>query len=333
TLYNRKPASAHEKRRQVDDGRKNAENCVKIMASCGKYLLFLTLINIAVCDFGFVNVNCNPGHGQFGHQSLLECIVSLSEEAKGVKITKVYWYNDQLGTETLLINYTSSGHSSQPRFTLAEPNWTGTNLNVSMLVNNTMITDIGSYTCKVVTVRGSPSASTNLSVSAPYSTPTIGKTDKNNQKAVMTLSCNASGGYPSGGIHWFDEHKTDWTTSSKQHAIKTKDGRFSLTSELDLLSGSIYSKYTCVVFNSSKGREGEAQINVPASLLSTKHEGAELSWKSKVVVPVCSILGIILLLVVVLLKLRKRGNMVDEMHIPVSTPLNQHLNHPLNQHL
>ncbi|KAJ3614141.1 hypothetical protein NHX12_017717 [Muraenolepis orangiensis] len=278
------------------------------MASCGKYLLFLTLINIAVCDFGFVNVNCNPGHGQFGHQSLLECIVSLSEEAKSVKITKVYWYNDQLGPETLLINYASSDHSSQPRFTLAEPNWTGTNLNVSMLVNNTMITDIGSYTCTVLTVSSRASASTNLSVSAPYSTPTIGKTDKNNQKAVMTLSCNASGGYPSGGIHWFDEHKTDWTTSSKQHAIKTKDGRFSLTSELDLLSGSIYSKYTCVVFNSSRGREGEAQFNVPASLLSTKHEESKVA--SKIVIGVVLIGAVVigLLMVKILQTYRRRSH-------------------------
>jgi len=93
----------------------------------------------------------------------------------------------------------------------------------------------------------------------------------------MTLSCSVSGGYPNGSIRWFGEHETDWTASSKQHAIRTEDGRFNLNSELDLLPGSIFSKYTCAVYNSSGGREQEAQYDV--QLPGSKAEGIGSLWR------------------------------------------------------
>ena len=78
----------------------------------------------------------------------------------------------------------------------------------------------------------------------------------------MTLFCTATGGYPEGEIRWFDEYGSDWTRSSRLIATKSTDGSFVLTSQLDLLTGSVFYRATCVVYNIKGDREGEAQYNV-----------------------------------------------------------------------
>ena len=54
---------------------------------------------------------------------------------------------------------------SKPGFTLAEPRWNETNLNVSLLVANTMMADIGRYRCMVLTNRGPCESTTSLGLS------------------------------------------------------------------------------------------------------------------------------------------------------------------------
>ena len=66
---------------------------------------------------------------------------------------------------TTLIQYQGGLTSEQLGFTLAEPHWRDTNMNVSMLVTNTMKADIGNYTCSVVTNRGYCESKVSLSLS------------------------------------------------------------------------------------------------------------------------------------------------------------------------
>ncbi|KAK0132741.1 CD276 antigen [Merluccius polli] len=258
------------------------------MASCGKYMLTISLICliIAECDSSFVKLKCNShNHGRFGHQSLLECIVTPSKEAEDAKILRVIWMKE--GAESALIDTTKLPF--EPRFTLAEPEWKKHNRNISMLVMNTKIADIGNYRCTVESDSGDDTVLISLSVSDPYGPPTISFEEKK-----MILTCKASGGFPEGRIHWFDEHKSNWTRSAKQDAIKTEDGRFNLTSRMELLAGSLMSKYTCAVYNSSGGREGEDHYELLPSV--STHEGSlqTSDLAKKIVIPVVFIGAVII---------------------------------------
>lgn len=71
------------------------------------------------------------------------------------------------------------------------------------------------------------------------------------------LTCTSEGGYPEGKLRWFDEHNAEWTKSAEMQAVKMKDGLFRLSSSLTLLRGSTFSKYTCMVYNHSGGKEEE----------------------------------------------------------------------------
>lgn len=78
-----------------------------------------------------------------------------------------------------------------------------------------------------------------------------------------TLLCKSGGGYPEGRLRWFDVHNKEWMSSAKMEARKMKDGLFELSSRLTLLSGSVFSKYTCAVFNDTDGKENEFTFELP----------------------------------------------------------------------
>lgn len=72
-----------------------------------------------------------------------------------------------------------------------------------------------------------------------------------------TLLCKSDGGYPEGQLRWFDVHNKEWMNSAKMEAREMEDGRFELSSRLTLLRGSVFSKYTCAVFNETGSKENE----------------------------------------------------------------------------
>lgn len=76
------------------------------------------------------------------------------------------------------------------------------------------------------------------------------------------LICDAYGGYPEGQIRWFDESSAEWTKSSHMTVHRTPNGLVHLSSELSLLRGSIFSSYTCVVFNASGDKDDETVFEV-----------------------------------------------------------------------
>ena len=78
------------------------------------------------------------------------------------RVEEITWVK---GTTTLIQYQRGVGPTSELGFTLAEPHWRETNMNVSMLVTNTMKADIGNYTCRVVTNRGFCESKVSLSLS------------------------------------------------------------------------------------------------------------------------------------------------------------------------
>ncbi|XP_012728620.2 CD276 antigen isoform X1 [Fundulus heteroclitus] len=271
-------------------------------------LLFIPLCSAAD---SFVKVVCDRSNvAQFGHQSMLTCVVDTTQNIPDLKITLVVWRKGTKGIKGIVppvVVYDARNDPGelkilQEGYTFADTNFN--NRNVSLLISNTKVEDEGEYSCEVTTDSGSSSATTRLKVTARYNYPTADKTlEKGRSNVDQTLVCNASGGYPEGQLRWFDNYKTDWTKSAKLTVTKDENGLFMLSSELHLLKGSIFPEYTCVVYNASGGKEGS--ISIP-----TEHTGASKAnpATSTIIAPVVVIGSLIvgLLLAVIICKKRSQ---------------------------
>uniref|UniRef100_A0A4W6FS85 Ig-like domain-containing protein n=1 Tax=Lates calcarifer TaxID=8187 RepID=A0A4W6FS85_LATCA len=229
------------------------------MASTGTlFLIFaVTFIREGNAQNTFVNVNCKENVGQYGQQSLLECIVQTTSEASDIQIRVVTWRRQ--GADKPALVFHDGRIDPKSSFTFAEPSWNNKNMNVSVLIPNTRVADNGRYTCMVMTNSGDGKGEVNLKVTAKYSEPIISSIpEKITPGSNGELTCETHGGYPKGDIRWFVNDNTDWTKSSKMEVKGAQDGLLHLSSKLPLLHGSIFSKYTCIVYNATGGKEAEA---------------------------------------------------------------------------
>ncbi|KAF4080322.1 hypothetical protein AMELA_G00168990 [Ameiurus melas] len=70
------------------------------------------------------------------------------------------------------------------------------------------------------------------------------------------LYCNASGGYPEGTIHWFDQSNTNWTKSATLQSMQGNDGLFTLSSKLSFQKIDIlWAPFRCVVLTNKYEKE------------------------------------------------------------------------------
>ncbi|XP_040892579.1 CD276 antigen homolog isoform X2 [Toxotes jaculatrix] len=271
------------------------------MALLGVLFIF-SVICISTGNAGFVVVQCSSENvGQYGQQSLLECVVRATQDATDTQIRVVTWKKE--GDENPLLLFHKGQTTPLSGYKFAEPSWDNKNMNVSLLVTNTVVKSAGIYTCMVATNSGDDESNIRLKVTAKYSVPVIhSRPEKITRTANGTLICDADGGYPQGEIHWFVDDKTDWAKGSKMEVTETENGLFNLTSELPLLQGSNFSKYTCVVFNASGGEENEFIYEVQD--LSKVISGPPAS---KIVPPVVIIGSLIVGLPLALLICRRRN--------------------------
>lgn len=122
----------------------------------------------------FVNVFCKAENvGQFGQQSLLECEVQTIQEAADAKIRVVTWKKQ--GAKKPLLVFHRAETIQQPGYEFAEPSWNDKNMNVSLLINKTLLSDAGVYMCTVMTNSGDGESHANLKVTGeslwPWLTP------------------------------------------------------------------------------------------------------------------------------------------------------------------
>uniref|UniRef100_A0A3P9DD49 Ig-like domain-containing protein n=1 Tax=Maylandia zebra TaxID=106582 RepID=A0A3P9DD49_9CICH len=238
------------------------------MASSGIIVFIFTVLCICAVKSGFVKVECKAENvGQYGQQSLLECVVKTGQFVTDPTIRMVAWkkLNSPEDEGGLVLGF-HRGKLDRPKrgYMFAEPTWDEKNMNVSLLITNTAVADDGDYKCMVITDSGDGSTVTTLKVQAKYSVPTVYSIpEKIVPNSESTLICESRGGYPQGTIRWFVEEKHDWTGSSKMEAKQSDDGLFQLTSRLSLSRGSTFSKYTCAVFNASGGKENEKTFEMP----------------------------------------------------------------------
>ncbi|XP_056226767.1 poliovirus receptor isoform X1 [Seriola aureovittata] len=252
----------------------------------------------------FLTVQCRSEIvGQYGQQSLLQCVVEPIDKDTTIRV--VTWR--KAGVKKALLVFHEMKTIQEPGFKFADPSWNNKNMNVSLLIANTEVASSGDYTCMVITDSGEGSSTVNLKVVAKYSPPVIRSIPKKiTRTADGTLICDTDGGFPKGHIRWFVDGDTEWTRSSKMEAQQTQSGLFHLSSKLTLLQGSIFSTYTCVVFNASGGKEAEDTLEVePVS--SEIGGGTGMGKASKIVAPVVVIGSLIAGLLLVLLIYRRRS--------------------------
>lgn len=256
----------------------------------------------------FVNVECKSVNvGQYGQQSMLDCVVKTSQDVKDATIRVVTW--KKKGVNGTLLVFYNDRTEVQRGYTFAEPSWNDRNMNISLLITNTAVVNSGDYVCTVNTDSGDSVSSTSLRVTAKYNKPTIHSMyEKVTGDEDVILTCKSDGGYPEGQLRWFDVHDNEWKRNIQSKVEKTENGLFVLTSKLSLLKSSIFSKYTCVVYNASGGKEDEATLEIVDKQTSKGNEEKRGSDPAtKIVAPVVVIGSLIVGLLLLLLLYRRRS--------------------------
>lgn len=291
------------------------------MASIGILFFMFTAMHIIAGNANvFVKIQCKAANvGQYGQQSLLQCVIKTLADIRDTKIYVVTWKKG--GKEPRLVFNQGKITKLNPGYSFAEKSWTERNLNVSLLITNTTLLDEGDYTCEVLTNRGVDTATTSLKVTAKYSTPTINKIDAVTDNTEAILKCDTFGGYPEGRLRWFDVDRQEWTNSATMVSKKTESGLFHLSSTLPLMRKSTFSKYTCGVFNASEGKEDEATIDFTHSDGIHGPEPEKVSGlPSKVVAPVVVIGSLIVGLLLLVVMRRRRSQLDPRFHTCNSDP-------------
>ncbi|KAJ8001923.1 hypothetical protein DPEC_G00174450 [Dallia pectoralis] len=101
-------------------------------------------------------------YGVSGEQTLLEYVFTPNND--GIKLTTTIVSWNKVGTGETVLEYNNNRITSAPGFQFAVPDWNYTNYNVSMLLTNTTMTDMGKYKCQVHT-DGGPYYDTTATIS------------------------------------------------------------------------------------------------------------------------------------------------------------------------
>ncbi|XP_064180237.1 CD276 antigen-like isoform X3 [Anguilla rostrata] len=217
----------------------------------------------AVSANKFVSLDCQDiNRGVHGKDSSLKCFLNSGGES--VKVTAAAWRRPGEKRPLIMFINDKVREPEDPRFSFKQLQMSGSNIDVSFLVRDTVRTDEGKYECEVVTDSGEAKAVVSLSVKATYSKPDMSSVpEKDLQEGMeVTLFCNASGGYPVGMIHWYDQHDTNWTRSAEMTVVETTDKRTNLSSKFTLKASSITPQYRCLVLNNNGVEEGKAEFDL-----------------------------------------------------------------------
>ncbi|KAF5887353.1 muscle, skeletal receptor tyrosine-protein kinase-like isoform X1 [Clarias magur] len=131
-------------------------------------------------------------------------------------------------------------------------------------LHNTAISDEGGYRYYIRTNLGHVNAEFRINVTAVYSPPIItSEPTEIKDGGAADLYCRASGGYPAGTIHWFDQRNTNWTQNSRLQITQGHNGLFTLSSKLSFRSiDSTWGPFRCVVLNYRYEEEGASTTHL-----------------------------------------------------------------------
>ncbi|XP_064180233.1 uncharacterized protein LOC135248993 isoform X2 [Anguilla rostrata] len=272
------------------------------------YVVLYAEFMCAVSADKLVSLNCqDENHGVHGKDSLLKCF--LNSRGESVTVTAATWRRPGGKGPLIMFINDKVRMPEDPRFSFKQLQMSGSNIDVSFLVKNTMRTDEGKYECEVVTDSGEAKAVVSLSVTATYSKPDMSSVPEKDLQEEMkvTLFCNASGGYPVGMIHWYDQHGTNWTRSAEMTMVETTDKRTNLSSKFTLRASSITPQYRCLVLNNNGVEEGKAEFDLKfRENVDTLKEKAMGDKSSTAIAAVIVIVGSLVCGLLILALLRRR---------------------------
>ncbi|KAF4080320.1 hypothetical protein AMELA_G00168970 [Ameiurus melas] len=129
----------------------------------------------------------------------------------------------------------------------------------SLQLHNMAISDEGGYWYHIRTSLGIEQVKFTINVTAKYSNLIITLMQKEMVDGEHAdLYCNASGGYPAGTIHWFDQSNTNRTKSATLQNTQEIDGLFTLSSKLSFQTfATLWAPFICVFLNNKYEEEGE----------------------------------------------------------------------------
>ncbi|KAL6455753.1 hypothetical protein MHYP_G00356040 [Metynnis hypsauchen] len=272
-------------------------------------LLFLTVMLSSV-RFGelaeaLIRVECQPAFGVSGQTTQISCSFKTNFEGNHIIISAASV--TKRGESDPLFLFQSGVVKGDHRFKLASKN------DPSLLLTDTAVSDEDQYKYTVITNRGIIEDRTfRISVTAKYSKPTMSSLQNEIEDGSHAdFYCNATGGYPAGAIHWFDNTNTNWTKSATQEITVRDDKLLKMSSKLSFTSiDSSWAPFRCVVFNNKFVKEGEEMFhpNIKGGKSDTfLDNNGGFRMETKYVAPIV-VIGSLIVGILLVLLLRGRCN-------------------------
>ncbi|XP_073708072.1 uncharacterized protein [Garra rufa] len=197
-------------------------------------------------------------------------------------------------------------NSGDPRFSLENQK-----MGPSLQISETMFSDEGQYSYRVVTDSGDKEVEFSISVTAKYKDPITSTWPQTvTEGKLADLYCNATDGYPAGFIHWFDRSGTNWTMNSELIKVRNDSNgvkSVALSSKLTFKSIDInIAPFRCIVFNSKYVQDGESTLEIQSAIREETKDSSG-SNTTNIVAGVMVIGSLIVGLLFALLCFRKRN--------------------------
>ncbi|XP_038633137.1 CD276 antigen [Scyliorhinus canicula] len=267
--------------------------------------LYVVLCRSASFAQSFVTLDCEVSvTGILNEDTKLPCSIKSTKEKtfSFIELSKV----EKNENVTSLFRFEADKEVPQNRIKFLHPD----SQDVSLLIQNTQLTDQGIYKYFVATTAGYASKIIALKVKAPYSLPKVSLASNITRRMRTTdLICETTG-YPLAEIHWFVYEKTDLTSHAKTSSVETQQGLFKMTSILPITvaENALDGNYTCVVRNVEEPKY-EIKKHFPIPFLDEPNTDRQSEEKkTKVLTAIFIIVGALAIGIVILAILRFRRN-------------------------
>ncbi|XP_046703857.1 uncharacterized protein LOC124384908 [Silurus meridionalis] len=216
---------------------------------CRNNLLFFVLMSVG---FGksadtLFKLKCESAVGVISQNTNIPC--SIESQKKPVSINTVVLKRLEEEKPCFIYQPHENTIAGDPRFKVLGGS--------SLQLQNTAISDEGEYEYDIRTSLGEDLIKFTISVTAKYNNPVI-KIEENGR---AELHCTASGGYPAGTLHWFDQSNTNWTKSASLDITRGDDGLHTLSSTLRFESfDTLWAPFKCIVLNNKYQEEGRSSF-------------------------------------------------------------------------
>ncbi|XP_066519671.1 CD276 antigen homolog [Hoplias malabaricus] len=225
-----------------------------------KIVLILLLFSVSLGHAQkYLDMECQSAVGVVGENTKIPCTFKFLSVYSYATIYEAIIKKKGQKNPVVYINYSNNEVQGDTRVKL--PSRT----DPSLLFTNTTVSDEGEYEYQLYTNRGAiRDRGFNLSVTAKYDPPVINSVPEEIKVGDgVVLYCSTSGGYPAGGIHWFNSTGANWTERATLEITERDDRLLTMSSKLNLTVTDLsLESFRCVVLNSSFSEVGETSFTL-----------------------------------------------------------------------